>query len=49
MSDLKPLTQHGFLEFPVTRELSDDIDVAILGVPYDLATTGRGGARGGPQ
>jgi agmatinase len=49
MSDLKPLTQHGFLEFPVTRELSDDIDVAILGVPYDLATTGRAGARSGPQ
>lgn len=49
MSDRQPLTQHGFLELPVTRELSDEVDIAILGVPYDLATTGRAGARGGPQ
>ncbi len=49
MPDRKPLTQHGFLELPVTRELSEDTDVAILGVPYDLATTGRAGTREGPM
>jgi len=49
MTSLKPLTQHGFLELPVTRELTDtNADVAILGVPYDLATTGRAGTREGP-
>jgi agmatinase len=47
--DRKPLTQHGFLELPVTRDLSEGrVDVAILGVPYDLATTGRSGTREGP-
>jgi agmatinase len=47
--DRKPLTQHGFLELPVTRDLSElRVDVAILGVPYDLATTGRSGTREGP-
>ena len=50
MPDRKPLTQHGFLELPVTRDLSEiSADVAILGVPYDLATTGRAGTREGPQ
>jgi len=50
MPDRKPLTQHGFLELPVTRDLSEArADVAILGVPYDLATTGRSGTREGPQ
>ncbi|MBW2542774.1 MAG: agmatinase [Deltaproteobacteria bacterium] len=49
MPDRKPLTQHGFLELPVTRDLSEvRADVAILGVPYDLATTGRSGTREGP-
>jgi len=49
MPDRKPLTQHGFLELPVTRDLSElRADVAILGVPYDLATTGRSGTRDGP-
>jgi agmatinase len=47
--DRKPLTQHGFLELPVTRDLSETrADVAILGIPYDLATTGRSGTRDGP-
>jgi agmatinase len=50
MSDVNPLTQHGFLERPVTRDLSEiPVDVAVLGVPYDLATTGRAGTREGPQ
>jgi agmatinase len=49
MPDRKPLTQHGFLELPVTRDLSEGrVDVAILGVPYDLSTTGRSGSREGP-
>jgi agmatinase len=49
MPDRKPLTQHGFLELPVTRDLSEGrVDVAILGVPYDLSTTGRSGTREGP-
>ena len=49
MPDRKPLTQHGFLELPVTRDLSETrVDIAILGVPYDLATTGRSGTREGP-
>ena len=49
MPDRKPLTQHGFLELPVTRDLSElRVDVAVLGVPYDLATTGRSGTREGP-
>jgi agmatinase len=48
--DRKPLTQHGFLELPVTRDLSGiPVDVAVLGVPYDLATTGRSGTREGPS
>ena len=50
MSNVNPLTQHGFLERPVTRDLSEiPVDVAVLGVPYDLATTGRAGTREGPQ
>jgi agmatinase len=49
MPDRKPITQHGFLELPVTRDLSEGrVDVAILGVPYDLSTTGRSGTREGP-
>jgi agmatinase len=38
----------GLLEKPFTRELSE-ADVVALGVPFDLATTGRPGARFGPQ
>ena len=50
MSNVNPLTQHGFLERPVTRDLSEiSVDAAILGAPYDLATTGRAGTREGPQ
>ena len=36
----------GFLTLPLTRDL-DAADVFVLGVPYDLATTGRAGTRGG--
>ena len=44
-----------FLEFPTftgckrsQNFLSDDVDVVISGVPFDLATTERPGARLGP-
>lgn len=40
----------GFLGAPVGRERKDaPADVAILGVPYDLGTTGRSGTRSGPS
>ncbi len=41
--------QFSFLARPLTRDLSDDTDVAILGIPFDLATTGRSGTRFGPN
>jgi len=37
-----------FLRFAYSRDLSK-ADVAILGVPYDLGTTNRPGARSGPR
>jgi agmatinase len=36
-----------FLGVPLTRDLSK-ADVAVLGVPFDLGTTGRAGCRHGP-
>ena len=48
MSTANSLIPHGFLESPVSRDVSGS-DVVVLGVPYDLATTGRAGARKGPQ
>ncbi len=33
---------------PLSRQLSDEIDAVVMGVPYDLATSGRSGARYGP-
>jgi len=43
-----PIPPQGFLERPFTRDLSA-CDAVVLGVPYDLATTGRAGTREGPQ
>jgi agmatinase/guanidinopropionase len=37
-----------FMRLPVTRELTD-VDVAILGVPFDSGTSHRSGARFGPR
>ena len=37
-----------FMRRRYTRDLSD-IDVAVVGIPYDLATTNRSGARLGPR
>jgi agmatinase len=38
-----------YLGVPLSRELSADVDAVVLGVPYDLATTGRSGTRFGPN
>ncbi len=38
-----------FMGIPLNRELSDDIDAVVMGVPYDLATSGRSGTRYGPN
>lgn len=37
-----------FLRFPLSRDLGA-VDIAVLGVPYDLGTTNRPGARFGPR
>lgn len=37
-----------FLRLPYSRNL-DEADIAVLGVPYDLGTTNRPGARFGPR
>ncbi len=38
-----------YMGFPLSRELNADVDAVIMGVPYDLATTGRSGTRYGPN
>ena len=48
MASETSLIPRGFLERPISSDLSA-CDVVVLGVPYDLATTGRSGARMGPQ
>lgn len=40
--------QFSYLGFPISRNLASSADTVIMGVPYDLATSGRAGARGGP-
>lgn len=45
------LTYAGVMSFaraPFSRDLTD-VDIAVLGLPCDLATTGRSGAREGPN
>ena len=37
----------GYMGAALSRNL-DDADVFIVGLPYDLATTGRAGTRSGP-
>ena len=49
--DWPTLTYGGVMSFgraPYSRQL-DDVAIAILGLPLDLATTGRSGAREGPN
>jgi agmatinase len=39
-----------FLGQPLSRDINDDaIGAVIMGIPYDLGTSGRAGARSGPQ
>jgi agmatinase len=38
----------GFLRRPFTRDLTG-VDVAVVGIPFDLGTTNRSGARMGPR
>ena len=38
-----------FMGLPLSRDLGNaDIDAVVMGVPYDLGTSGRAGTRGGP-
>ena len=37
-----------FLGLPISRDV-DTADLVVMGIPYDLATTGRAGTRHGPQ
>jgi agmatinase len=39
-----------YIGLPLSRNLTDDrVDAVVMGVPYDLGTSGRAGARSGPQ
>ena len=39
-----------FMGLPLSRDLEpDDLHAVVMGVPYDLGTSGRAGARSGPQ
>ncbi len=41
---------YSFMGLPMSRDLSDAaLDAVIMGVPYDLATSGRAGTRSGPS
>ncbi len=37
-----------FMGLPLSRDLDKQVDAVVMGVPYDLATTGRSGTRYGP-
>ena len=41
--------QFSYMARPLTRDLSSDVNVVIMGIPFDLATTGRPGTRFGPS
>lgn len=58
MTDDKfPLDDHSFyanvfsyIGLPMSRDLADDsVDAVVMGIPYDLGTSGRSGTRGGPN
>lgn len=38
-----------YLGLPLSRDLTDTVDAVVMGVPFDLATTGRSGTRFGPS
>lgn len=52
MSPINSLSNYAnaftYMGLTLSRDLND-ADVFVLGIPYDLATTGRAGARGGPM
>ena len=37
-----------FLGFPLSRDLDEQVDAVVMGVPFDLGTSARSGARYGP-
>lgn len=37
-----------FMGLPLSRTLDNSVDAVVMGIPYDLATSGRSGARMGP-
>ena len=37
-----------YMGLPLTRNI-DKADVVVMGIPYDMGTTGRAGTRHGPQ
>lgn len=40
----------GFMGLPLSRDVDDaDLDAMVMGVPYDLGTSGRSGTRAGPN
>ena len=39
---------HSFMGVPVSRDV-ENADLVLMGIPYDLGTTGRAGTRHGPQ
>ncbi|MBT3798433.1 MAG: agmatinase, partial [Porticoccaceae bacterium] len=38
---------YSYMGLPLTRNI-DSADVVVMGIPYDLGTTGRAGTRHGP-
>ncbi len=38
-----------FMGLPLSRTLDDDTNVCVMGIPFDLATSGRSGTRFGPS
>ena len=38
-----------YMNLPLTRQLTEDVDAVVMGVPFDLATTARAGTRMGPN
>jgi len=37
-----------YMGLPLSRDLDEQVDAVVMGVPYDLATSGRSGTRFGP-
>jgi len=37
-----------YMGYPLSRDLTNQVDAVVMGVPYDIATSGRSGARFGP-